>query len=625
MPLGLYLWTAAPAPTWLDSGEFLAVGVTLGAAHPPGHPIFVTLLKLLSLIPLGPIAFRGTLASALPAALTCFLAYHLNLLLARKLDTGAPRWLPPIFALLGALLLGTTPALWGQAVRLEVYALQLALVLVAVLAAAAYGLDARGERRAPLLAASSLAFGLSLANHHFLSLLLLPGLIVFLTEDALGGWKRTLRAFSFGGIPAMAVGLLAYLHLPLRTPNLSGAVSLGATPDSQTFFWVVSARAFQRAVTEPPTTAYEERLTEAVFLIMSQVGPIVAVVALGGLYFLIRQRWGLGALLLLGFAATWLARSWMGFDARNPDILGYFLVPVCVITVGATRLGPLLASVIPAKQTVRVGAATFAALLLITTIGFAALSGFERNNLSSYRNAEIVVTEQLAQIPPRTVLITELFGSGFNIWAAQTVEGARPDVSHFHFPFIGFPSYVQQVYATHPHLQGVLRTALTRGELDERELSALAQRRPVFIEPLLQTPSGIQPFLLPRGLTWEAVAEPLGITDLRMATPDHFARWDELLAHLGDGAREEQTMRVLLWRLYVDALLFAQRGERDASGEAILRALQLMPDIPELIELQRALGEGTGQLDVTPFLPDSAIEPGEHQHGEEPRPRVIDF
>jgi hypothetical protein len=623
LPLGLYLITAAPAPTWLDSGEFLAAGYVLGAAHPPGHPVHVTLVKLLSMVPLGPLAFRGALASAVPAAVACFLLYRLLLALSRRLDDGAPAWLRAPFALLGALLFGSTPALWSQATRIEVYALQVAIVLGGLLPLVCFGLERRGTRDARWLAAAGLAFGLSLANHHFLSLLLLPGVIVLLTEDALGRWQRTLTLLWRGVIPAVAVGLLAYAHLPLRAARAPGAVSLGASPDASTFLWVVSARAFQRAVAEPPTTSVVERIGDSAFLLASQLGPVLAIAALGGLYFLVRQRWGLGLVLVLALLGTWLARSWMGLDIHNPDVLGYLMVAVLVLCVGAARIGPLIVTVLPSRFTVRIGAATVVALGLVIAMTRTVAGSWNEVDLSRARGAELVAATQLGDLPPRSVLITELFSSAFNIWPAQVVEGMRPDVAHFHYTFVGFPTYVQQVYVRHPDLQGILRAALARGALDEQELSSLAQRRPVFVEPLLQTPRNIQPFLLPRGLTWEAGAEPLGLADLTLAAPGHFARWDEIMAVLGPEAQNEQTQRVLLWRLYIDALLFAQRGERAAADEAASRALRLVPNLPDLVRLREALGQGEGRLDVTPFLPRAAgavvaDEPP-------PRPRVLDF
>lgn len=626
LPFGLYLWTAAPAPTWLDSAEFLAVGVNFGSAHPPGHPLFINLFKLISLLPLGSIAFRGALLSALCAALCCALLFRVNLRLIRELDQGAPRWMAPLFSLLGALLLGTTGALWSQATRPEVYSLQLLVVLGGLAALVRFGLEPRGQRSGALLAAASFAFGLSLTNHHFLSLLLVPGVIVLLTEDALGQWHRTLRLIGAGSLPAIGAGLLAYAHLPLRTGNTPGAVSLGAAPDVQTFFWVVSARAFQRSITDPPTIPFDERLLEAAFLLATQLGPVTVVIALGGLYFLVRQRWAVGSLLVLGLITTWMARSWMGFNARNPDVMGYLLVAVSVLVIGVARVGPLLATIVPARLTVRVGGATVAALTMAGLTVDQVASGWSENDRTADRGAEVVVDHQLQHMPPRSVVITELFGSGFNLWAAQTVEGARPDVAHFHFPFIGFPGYVQQVHAENPDLQGVLRAALARGVLDETELSALAQRRAVYLEPQLDLSEEIQPFVLPRGLLWEAAAEPLGQTDLRLATPAHFARWDELLARLGEQSQEEQTRDVLLWRIYVDALLLAQRGHREASAQAIDRGLQIAPGIPELERLRDALALGRGELDITPFLPGSAADSALDDVEEGPtRPPVLDF
>lgn len=625
LPFALYIWTATPSLSWLDSGEFLAVGYVLGAAHPPGHPLYVNLLKLVMLLPIGSLAFRGSLASAIPAAFACYLSFRINLHLARRLDLRAPRWMAPFFALLGALLLAVTPALWTQATRPEVYALQLAVALAGIYALIRFGLQERGRRSGRLVALAGLAFGLSLANHHFLSLLLLPGVIVLFTEDALAKWQRTLKLLFLGACPAILTGLLVYAHLPLRARNTTGAVSLGVASDISTFFWVISARAFQRSITEPMGTTYVDRLIDTSVLLAQQISPIAIIIALGGFYFMIRQKWGIGLFILFAFLATWLTRSWMEVDPLNPDLLGYLLIPVCLATVSLARLGPLLANVINAKISIRVGAATVVAIGLITVTAYVCTTSWRHCDRSSSRGAEIVAEELLYRLPPRTVLITELFGIGFNTWSAQTIEGMRPDVAHFHFPFIGFPSYAQQVHAVYEDLQGVLRAALSRGVLDDGEISALAQRRPVFVEPMLDTPRRFQPFLLPRGLTWEAAAEPLGSTDLNLASLDHTSTWDEIIARLGDHRRERQTQRVLLWRLYVDALLLAQRGEREGSAAIVSRGLIVAPQTPELEYLGMALGEGEGRLDVTPFLPRNMVEEEEPEEQGPQRTPVLDF
>ena len=75
---------------------------------------------------------------------------------------------------------------------------------------------------------------------------------------------------------------------------------------------------------------------------------------------------------------------------------------------------------------------------------------------------------------------------------------------------------------------------------------------------------------------------------------------------------------MLLWRLYVDALILARRGERAGAAELVERALVLAPETPSLVGLAAALPEGTGRLDVTPFLP---AELGRRRPEPEPVPR----
>ena len=96
--------------------------------------------------------------------------------------------------------------------------------------------------------------------------------------------------------------------------------------------------------------------------------------------------------------------------------------------------------------------ATIAALALLVGLGLSVVEAWPRQDLSQRWEAQEVAQEQLDPLPPRSVLITELFSSGFNIWADQIVEGARPDVEHFHFPFVGYPGYALQVNRAHQDL-----------------------------------------------------------------------------------------------------------------------------------------------------------------------------
>ena len=77
-----YVLTAAPGAFWLDSGELAAAGVTLGIAHPPGHPLYVVLAYIASWIPLGSAGFRVTLLSGAMGALAALFLYDLVLMLA---------------------------------------------------------------------------------------------------------------------------------------------------------------------------------------------------------------------------------------------------------------------------------------------------------------------------------------------------------------------------------------------------------------------------------------------------------------------------------------------------------------------------------------------------------------
>lgn len=118
--LALYVRTAAPSVLSGDSAEFQLAAALLGVPHPTTYPLYVLLGHLATLLlPLGDLAWRVTIVSAVCAAL----AVALFFVLARRITACGPA------ALVGALALGLAPGLWNAATLAEVYALLVALLV----------------------------------------------------------------------------------------------------------------------------------------------------------------------------------------------------------------------------------------------------------------------------------------------------------------------------------------------------------------------------------------------------------------------------------------------------------------------------------------------------------------
>ena len=227
----LYLNTLAPSVATLfdDSLEFQLVTYQLGIAHPTGYPLYTLLGKLFTLLPVGNVAYRVNLMSAIFGAATVALLYLLILQLATPKDRkiaereqasieniNHPPTLPRhLGAILGALLLAVSRVFWQQATIAEVYTLNAFFVasllwLVIVLS------PPHQPGSAGIFGLAFLA-GLSL-THHRTMLLLLPALALYLylTHKPIswvrpGGYKKLLLTVLVGLAP-----LLLYLYLPWR-------------------------------------------------------------------------------------------------------------------------------------------------------------------------------------------------------------------------------------------------------------------------------------------------------------------------------------------------------------------------------------------------------------------------
>ncbi|MBK9054282.1 MAG: DUF2723 domain-containing protein [Chloroflexi bacterium] len=85
----LYLLTLGRTVGKADTFEFQVVAPQLGIAHPTGYPLYLLLGKLWTLIPIGSVAWRLNLGTALYAAAAAGLLYLLFNQLARGRGGGA--------------------------------------------------------------------------------------------------------------------------------------------------------------------------------------------------------------------------------------------------------------------------------------------------------------------------------------------------------------------------------------------------------------------------------------------------------------------------------------------------------------------------------------------------------
>src|SRR5438876_4779956 len=141
-----------------DPPEFIAVSLTGGVSHPPGYPLFSMLGALFGQLPLGPLPFRVNLIAALAHAATVGVVFLTAERLTRDLVAAAA----------AALILAFGALFWTWSLVAEVFPLNDLLAALVLYFLVVW--HARPSGRAPLLAAAA-AFGLGLANHQTIVLL----------------------------------------------------------------------------------------------------------------------------------------------------------------------------------------------------------------------------------------------------------------------------------------------------------------------------------------------------------------------------------------------------------------------------------------------------------------------
>lgn len=209
-----YITTLYPSVPGGDAGELITAAATGGIPHPPGYPLYVLITQPALWLPVGTVAWRANLVSALlTAAAVGLLAWSVE-------RTTGRRWA----GVAAAAALGLSPTIWLYAVSAEVFALNTLIIAGAIAVASAFHVpSSTGDhhRRATpdrLIDLSASLFGLGLANHLtslFFTAPLLASMLWTVRRDA--SWRSLHR---WGRLALLgAAGLVPYLYLPVAHPT----------------------------------------------------------------------------------------------------------------------------------------------------------------------------------------------------------------------------------------------------------------------------------------------------------------------------------------------------------------------------------------------------------------------
>jgi hypothetical protein len=332
----LYVRTLATTLLLGDTGEYQVLAYTLGLAHGPGYPIYLLLAKLVTLlVPVGDIAYRVSLFSAITGSLALALVYLIG--------RGLGGWRAA--ALVGPVALGISQLYWWHSIMAETYVPGCAMLSLILLLVVLW----RKTANAWLLFWAGLAGGLSVGVHYTV-LMAGPAVLLFLVLAAprRDDWLRA----AGGTLLGLAICLGCYFAMDAYNPPSSNmnsimAPSLSALDITPRQFaspvgrvwYLISGRQFQGELFSLPRYKVQQNLN-TYFKTTRQMFPplVIGLVGLGLLALLVYRGWRECLLLVV----TWLAMVAYLINYDIGDIYQFYVpgyIPLAIaVSLGAACL-----------------------------------------------------------------------------------------------------------------------------------------------------------------------------------------------------------------------------------------------------------------------------------------------
>ena len=298
-----------------DSPKFQFVGRVLGTSHSPGYPFYSIATYVFGWIPVGNLAYRINLFSAVCGALACACVY----LTARRL--GVTR----LLALAAAAAAATSYPLWSNSVTAEVYSLGAFLSALSILLVIGFGQTGQVWRLYAGCAAWACGFG----NHLTIAAILPAALAYGVYKD-----RRVLQPRIALTAAAIGIaGVLQYAFIAIRTFQGAPYLEARATTVMGVFDVIIARDVSWARFYQAQTTVAQIEVPMLLNGVRANMGTIPVALVLIAIALGIKRR-NAEVMVVLGAAAgtlAFIANLW-------GDVVG-FITPVCVQLFPLAALG----------------------------------------------------------------------------------------------------------------------------------------------------------------------------------------------------------------------------------------------------------------------------------------------
>jgi len=408
----IYLITLAPTITSEDSGELIAAAYTCGVAHPPGYPLWTILGKLFTLIPASDPAWIVNYMSAFFASMTAGLIYIICVLLsAHRLPAAA-----------SALCLAFSKRFWSQSIIAEVYTINTFLFCGIIV----FLLLWKGSKKDRYLYFASFIYGLSLANHYMIMVIVtlpLIGYVVWVDPKIYEKWKLLLICTGI-----VLLTQVIYIYLPIAAS--SRPLMNWGNPDTwERFKGHVTRKEYRKldfgAKITPAVKLYF--IGHFLYLLWLQFTPYILIpftlLGWAALKTKNKERWLFAGTVIFNSVILILIITFT-IEADNLSRVEEYYLPayICfaiIIAMGLSRIPDYFKKAWQQK--------TALGLTLLAPV-FPLISHWEFNDLSQYWLAYDYNTAIMKSLEKDAIYFPSADFNSFPVVYLQAVEQMRPDI-----------------------------------------------------------------------------------------------------------------------------------------------------------------------------------------------------